>query len=628
MFRAPRRFAAFAAFVLVVAACSGTTTSGTPSASNGEDGTVTTAGSGAALPGSPSAAAVSEPLTLDEAVAALDDPATAVQGILGILAELNIGVYTADGDQVLAGSETGPDDLYVLAELLPGLAASARSPGPTMEQYLTDLEELIQTGLTPAELAAAYTVMTETLPDHPMSRVLRELSVDFDPETRLTRFDAWLLMVAWVPPGGEASAGGTGLLVAAAPVALGDVRCPATGNGSKPGYDLASEYGKKAADTAGDEIRDQIADGALGTWEGMTGSARNVAERLKSLGELVGKLGKLIDIAKAAQVMVNVDFAVDAAPTSTHRAHSTEREEPEDKAVQITVKATFLGVTSATDAGCAFAGMLGLPDPNTPIEGAQVSLDLDDILAGHGTVRRRQSQLSYRASTDEKGEYIAWYEPKVEKPDSAQKLSDAFIQKAQGTFTISVTWGTALGQLFNIFGGADLLLDILGLNEIQGEITVGWHDPAAEFLVEAPLVGFSGNRAYYLRTCDGVTWTGAALANGTLTTPDGKMTMTVDSDLEVVIPAGSNVGESPVLIETDLDGKIADATLKAFKTETGTLRLELGDDGTATLTVDLREGSQDLVISTPDGGAELKDQPVEPSTETLTAALRPASCDE
>ncbi len=624
MNRAVRRIAVAVVLALVAAACgSGDTAPGAgPSPATGSVG----ADTGPSTTATASAPDVTyRPLALDEAVAALDDPDTAVQGVLGILDELNIGVYTADGTPILAGSETGPDDLYVSAELLPGLAASARRPGPTMERYLGDLDQLLETGLTPAELAAVYTVMTETMPDHPMSRVLKTLGVTFEPDARLTRFEAWLLLVSWVPPNGAAARGGGPVVAVAAPAALYQVRCPATGDGSPPGYDLADQYGKGAADKVGDEIRDQLADGALGQWEGSSGSVTKVAGTLKSIGDIVGKLAKLIDIAKAAQVMVNVDFAVDAEPVSTHKPHSTKNETPEDKRVQITVTATFTGVTAATEGACAFAGTLGLPDPNTPIEGAQVSLLLDDTLAAHGYVRRRSSQLTARASTDENGQYIAWYEPKVEEPKSAQRLSDAFLRKTQGTFTISVTWGTALGQLFNIFGGADLVLDILGLNEIDGEITVGWHDPVARIRIGAPLVGFVGDREILLETCDGVEWTGTLKMDGTLTTPEGTMWVEENTPLSVTVPAGTTSGQNTLQFERTLDGQAAEVTFHVERTQTGTLRLELREDGMAKVDLDQQPGSQVIEASTPDGNL-VYSTTLEGTSESYTVPIEPADC--
>ena len=46
------------------------------------------------------------------------------------------------------------------------------------------------------------------------------------------------------------------------------------------------------------------------------------------------------------------------------------------------------------------------------------------------------------------------------------------------------------------------------------------------------------------------------------------------------------------------------------------------------MTVELQEGSQDVIVTSPDGKFELKDRPVEPSTESYTIPIQPADCEE
>ncbi len=565
---------------------------------------------------------VYQPLSLDEAVAALDDPDTAVQGVLGILDELNIGVYASDGTQILAGSETGPDDLWVMAELLPGLAVSARRPGPTFEDYLVELDKVLASGLTPEELAAAHRVMVNTLPNYPMSRVLRALGVDLSPDERLTRFEAWLLMLVWVPPNGGGSAQGTGpVLAAVAPAALYQIRCPATGNGSQPGYSLANEYGKRAKDTAADTLRDLIAD------EGIGGpKAQKTAKFLKEAGTVVGMAAKVLDAAKIGQILINIDVSVDTEPIATHEVHTTEGETYEDKLVKITVKVVYLGTTASNELGCAIAKNLGLPDPNTPIEGAKVDFRLDDVLSEHGYTRHREENGPV-FTTDASGEWVGWYQPKDEEPESAQKLSDTFLHKERGTYTLTVNVTTAMGQLFNPFSGIEFAMNLLGLNQITGEITVGWHDPAAEIYIERQLGGLYGDMFLTLRTCDGENWTGAMTTRGTLTTAGGSIEVTSDTDLELSVPAETRTGEAPVSINAILEGQIEEATIVNEMTQTGTLQVAIGDDDTATITFDLEQGTQKITI-TAEGASITRTDVIRPVSDSFTAPVEAITCEE
>ncbi|NOX23526.1 MAG: hypothetical protein GXP36_10605 [Actinobacteria bacterium] len=629
MFRNPRPFAILTALALVVAACSGTSTSETTSTSRGDADTVTTAGAEAIPPDSSSAPIVYEPLPIDEAVAALEDPDTAVQGVLGILDELNIGVYTTDGIQILAGSETGPDDLYVLAELLPGLAVATQRPGPTMGQYITDLETVLQSGLSPEELAAAYPILTATLPDYPMSRVLEALDVDFSPDARLTRFEAWLLMLVWVPPNGGTAQGvgtaqGAGPIFATAiPAALttaavpaAEVRCPATGDGSKPGYDLASVYGSKAKDEAGKALQDLVAEGAVGE------SAEKTATWLKGFGEVVAKYTLLLDGAKIAQIMANTDIRVNTEPISTHEVHTTEGETYEDKLVEVTVDVIYLGSTAATEGACAYVGMLGLPDPNTPIENAQVDFYIDNTLREHGYARHRVENGASVRFTNANGRWTGWFQPKDEKPDSAQKLSDAFIHKAQGTFGVTVSVTTAMGQLFNPFSG----IELFGLYTVEGEITVGWHDPAARIEIENSMGGFTGVRRLTLETCDGQNWSGNFFVDGKLVTPQGRAQVTAENPVEVTVDPASGVGEGQFSFDRVLEGAAADATFEADRTQPTQVSFELRDDGMVMATLNFQPGSQVVTAHTPDGSVSVS-APIEPWTEVYTGKIEPATCD-
>ena len=549
--------------------------------------------------------------------------------MVGILATLGIGVYTSDGVQLLAGSETGSEDVWVMAELLPGMAVSASRPGPTIEQYLATLETQLGTGLEPAELAATYAVMVETLPEFGMSRVIDALGIGFGPDQRLTRFEAWLLTVAWLPPNGSTttSAAPWPLLAVATPLPWVQVRCGPTGKGGKKAeYSLYDQYGKPVVDGAEGVVVERAIERLGEGWAKTGAAASNVSKGLDWLKGVAKPITFMIDIIKAAQVALNFDVAVDAEPISTHEVHDTKGETKEKKRVQITTTAKFLGASVAKPEDCKYAGLLGLPDPNTPIEGAQVAVMLDGALAKHGTVRRRSGENVQRASADDKGQVIVWYEPNYERPESAQNLGDAFLHKVQGKFTVSVNVTAAMGQLFNVFSGWEFVLDLMGLNEIEAEITVGWHDPAAKVAITEALEGWNGSKAIYLETCDGITWTGAVVANGTLEADGGKLTQIVDSDIEVIVAAGSSTGTSPILIDTDVAGTVEGGTVENLMTQTGVLTLSIDENGTATIEMVLEEGTQDITV-TAQGMTIHRLDKVKPGSYSWTTPLEPAQCE-
>lgn len=568
------------------------------------------------------------PVGLDDAIGELGDPATRLNGVIGIFDELGIGVYTASGTSILAGSETGPDDLWVAAEFLPGIELALDRPGPLMPDYLAVLGARLGLDLTPAELAATYEVMLQELPDYPMSRVIRALDIEFVPSERLTRFEAWLLYLVWLAPNGPV-AGPVGFASVDRRSADADTPCGPTGAGGEPpGYSLADQYGATAADAAGGEIQTAIAEGALGNWAGSSGSAAKVAGALDSIGKWVIKpITMARDGLSAMQAALNIDVAVDTEPISTHEVHDGEGETKQDRRVEVTTTVRFAGASASDESDCAALAALGLPPPGSPIEGAQVEFVLDGDLAEHGTVRRRSDQNSARASTDAAGQVVVWYEPNPERPESAQSLGDAFEHRVQGTFTVSVNATAALGQLFNVFSGWEFALDLLGLNEIDGEITVRWHDPAAELLVVEPLPGWNGESTLRLRTCDGIEWSGSLDAAGSREAGGQPLTIVSFSELQLSMPSGSTQASAPVLFENTVTATVPEGSAVTTTAQTGTATLRISENGEATVELDLEAGTSDVVV-TAAGQTVTTSGTVDAFTRSSTAQLVPADCDD
>ncbi len=257
-----------------------------------------------------------------------------------------------------------------------------------------------------------------------------------------------------------------------------------------------------------------------------------------------------------------------------------------------------------------------------------MTFEVDEVLAAHGVVRRREGENAVRAPTDAKGEVVVWYEPNPED-EAAQRLPDEFVQEEEGTFTVGVDPMTALGALgvLNLAATAQLIRHLAGLDAVEGKLTIAWHDPGARIVTEEELRGFQGTALVTLETCDQESWTGAVAIRGRLSTPAGVLDLVADSELEVVVPPGSSVGEAPVLIDTTMEGSVEGATVRNDMTQTGTLRLELAPDGTATITLDLDAGTQDISISA-EGMTIRRSATIEPEKKSWTAQMEPMRCEE
>ena len=84
----------------------------------------------------------------EEAAAALLDPNRVEEGVWFLLRGLGIGVYTGDGYQVLAGSETGPQDFWIYDFEVPLMVRMAQEPSRPFSEFLPLLTELgLKSGL-------------------------------------------------------------------------------------------------------------------------------------------------------------------------------------------------------------------------------------------------------------------------------------------------------------------------------------------------------------------------------------------------------------------------------------------------------------------------------------------------
>ncbi len=141
-------------------------------------------------------------LTVAETAEALRDPDRVEDGVRSVLANLGVGVYTANGTQVFAGSETSAEDFWLYDFEIPALAwgaLQASHPFTHLADAVASLGAAVQAESLLAHFREAYAGHPEAF----LVALLHEsgLSLEGSPEAvHLTPFQEWLLLLdAFVP---------------------------------------------------------------------------------------------------------------------------------------------------------------------------------------------------------------------------------------------------------------------------------------------------------------------------------------------------------------------------------------------------------------------------------------------
>jgi len=563
------------AVALVATACRGgadTTTSTAPATA-----TPTTS--------APATTATAAPtLDLPAAAAALTDPASGVDAVVAILDVLAIGVYDVDGTPIAPGAERGNDDLWLSTAEVTGLAEAARRDPVPFSRMADLLDGLAGTDLTPEQVAEMYRTMVETLPDHPMSRVLQALGTDLRADGAITPFEGWLLLVAMTPPAtldGPQALGGRLPAGAAAAVTARAEDCPPVGgDGADPGYPIAQDYVGKVAGGVEGAVVDELA-------EGGTGQALPIASRVagwwKTVSSGLGHVAKLLDVTKMWAIYEAIEPSLDVSKVPVHEVHDAQGKTVEDERAEIVATVRWKGL-GAGKGRCFASRALSLPQPG-PLENAGVKFTIDDVLVTHGYLRRPSGQNTARQLTDASGKARAWYEPKNERPKAAQFRGKAFEKRETGTVTAEFDFAGAFSQFLNPYGSIEAVFDAFDVNTIEYPLPVVWHTGAARVHAEYTIPGWSGALTVDLASCDGETWTGAVDMDLTLRPPEGgSVTQTGSAPVEVVVDAdrmkGSVEFDFPQLLTAHVAGTTA--TDDKIARERLTLTLPEGD-GPATI---------------------------------------------
>jgi hypothetical protein len=141
------------------------------------------------------------------AAAALVDPDLVEEGVWFLLRGLGIGVYTGDGEQVLAGSETGPNDFWIYNFEFPLMVRLAMEPSRPFSEFHPQLHDA---GLESSqeETLKLYKDVYEASSSAYLARLFVAMGLDFEGDPEITPLQEWLLLLdTFLPPNASASTG-------------------------------------------------------------------------------------------------------------------------------------------------------------------------------------------------------------------------------------------------------------------------------------------------------------------------------------------------------------------------------------------------------------------------------------
>ncbi|GIU92741.1 MAG: hypothetical protein KatS3mg011_1647 [Acidimicrobiia bacterium] len=397
----------------------------------------------------------------------LTDPETREEAVWALLSHLDIGVYTAAGEQLLPGRERSEDDFYLYDFEIPILVRMAGEPPRTLDHLSAFLRAVSGMELGVDALEDLYTEMFRVVPDDPVSRMF---TADPPGEPwQVTPLEEWVLFWSLLPSEDqEAARSSTPVFMGALgfpPMATG--HCDVTGKEEADGG-LADKY----LETVGGEITKALYE----TLKERGGVLGDLAELRLALGEAVGALGGIFDAARMKLIVDNIDLTIDADRGSTHRYHDTAGETAADSAVEVTVRAYWNGPQPPDEVECGRLKLMGDFPPPGPLKDVGVRFLLDDTLTKHGYIRRRSDQNTARQLTGPDGKLGVWFEAKAERPPEAQRLGEQWIHRQTGRIRAEFDVGGSMGEFFNLAAVVvDIGGDLIDLFVVEYPVTVEYH---------------------------------------------------------------------------------------------------------------------------------------------------------
>ena len=300
------------------------------------------------IPSPPPAAQIK--LSPIETADVIADPEKVGIGVWSLLANLGIGVYTGDGEQILAGSERSEHDFWLYDFELPLLAHMAQG-GPRPFSLMTSRLTAVGYEGTSIDLIRVYRDTYALNADTFLVQLFSAMDVHFREGIELTPLQEWLLMLdTFVPANGSTAAKG-GYLLSVLP---------------GRGVFSVSEQGGPCGFITGGQVQ--------ANW-GIIQSGGDFDVFLVAEAAYYAIHGLLL--AQSA------DARLEASPNSAHEGHGGLGDE-----IDLTATITMSYVPQNIPVGGTLCGVLVNLDPPLvgPQQGVEIEWDIPEVLSEHGSV--------------------------------------------------------------------------------------------------------------------------------------------------------------------------------------------------------------------------------------------------
>jgi hypothetical protein len=300
------------------------------------------------IPAPPPAAQIK--LSPTETADALTDPERAEIGVWSLLANLGIGVYTGDGEQILAGSELSEHDFWVYDFELPLLAHLAQGDPLPFSLTTYRLTAVGFKGST-IDLIRVYRDTYALNADKFLVQLFSAMDVKFREGLELNPLQEWLLMLdTFVPANGSTAAKG-GYLFSVVP-----------GRGAFS----VSAQGGPCGFISGGQVQ--------ANW-GIIQSGTELNMLLAAEAAYYAIHGLLL--AQSAQA------TLEASPNSAHEGHGELGD-----VIDLTATVTMSYVPQNFPVGGTQCGVLVNLDPPLvgPQQGVEIEWDIPAVISEHGSV--------------------------------------------------------------------------------------------------------------------------------------------------------------------------------------------------------------------------------------------------
>ena len=285
-----------------------------------------------------------------ETAEAIADPEKVGIGVWSLLANLGIGVYTSDGEQILAGSELSEHEFWLYDFELPLLAHMAQGGRRPFSMTTSRLTAVGFEGNS-IDLIRTYRDTYALNSDKFLVQLFKAMDVNFRDGIELTPLQEWLLMLdTFVPANGSLVSKG-GYLFSVLP---GREAFPVSAQGVPCGF---------------------ITGGQVQANWGIIQSGSNIGAFLEAEAAYYAIHGMLL--AQSAQA------TLEASPNSAHEGHGG----PGD-VIDFTATVTMAFVPQNIPVGGTQCGVLVNLDPPLigPQQGVEIRWDIPEVLSEHGSV--------------------------------------------------------------------------------------------------------------------------------------------------------------------------------------------------------------------------------------------------